>query len=139
MALCFSCKDMSRFDKKCSRFCFYTPRALSLLSLFASVFLCTIGAADSTITYSVKAPFASSSLLLDGVIVDDRIVVVGERGHILISDDHGRSWSQATVPTQVTLTGVFFHDKPFNGRPKCDPVKYKYTVRQGTTSDDKTF
>jgi photosystem II stability/assembly factor-like uncharacterized protein len=38
-------------------------------------------------------------------------VVVGERGHILVSDDHGRSWSQATVPTQVTLTGVFFHDK----------------------------
>ena len=61
--------------------------------------------------HSVKAPLASRSLLLDGVAVDGLIVTVGERGHILVSEDRGQSWRQADVPTRATLTGVFFHDK----------------------------
>ena len=61
--------------------------------------------------FSVQAPLASRSLLLDGVSVDGLVVVVGERGHILVSEDQGQSWRQANVPTQATLTGVFFHDK----------------------------
>lgn len=60
---------------------------------------------------SVKAPLASRSLLLDGVAAGRFVVVVGERGHILISEDGGQSWQQADVPTQATLTGVFFHDR----------------------------
>ena len=60
---------------------------------------------------SVKAPLASASLLLDGVSVEGLLVAVGERGHILISEDQGESWRQANVPTRATLTGVFFHDK----------------------------
>ncbi|MBN2468502.1 MAG: hypothetical protein JXD19_10165 [Deltaproteobacteria bacterium] len=61
--------------------------------------------------YSLKAPLAERSLLLAGCAIDDMIVAVGERGHILISHDNGSSWHQADVPTQATLTGVFFHDK----------------------------
>jgi photosystem II stability/assembly factor-like uncharacterized protein len=37
-------------------------------------------------------------------------VVVGERGHILVSTDAGRSWRQSPAPTRVTLTSVFFID-----------------------------
>jgi photosystem II stability/assembly factor-like uncharacterized protein len=34
---------------------------------------------------------------------------VGERGHILLSDDQGQTWSQAeSVPTRALLTGVCF-------------------------------
>ena len=35
-----------------------------------------------------------------------RLVVVGERGHVLLSDDNGASWAQASVPVRVLLTAV---------------------------------
>ncbi len=59
-------------------------------------------------------PLAEKSLLLDGQVLGDRIVVVGERGHILLSEDNGLSWQQQQVPTRATLTSVFFID-PANG------------------------
>ena len=59
---------------------------------------------------SVIAPLASQSLILDGTMAGDAIVVVGERGHILKSVDQGRSWQQVIVPTRATLTAVTFID-----------------------------
>ncbi len=56
-------------------------------------------------------PLASRSLLLDAVAVSGRMVAVGARGHVLISDDEGETWRQAPVPTRATLTGVWFHDR----------------------------
>jgi photosystem II stability/assembly factor-like uncharacterized protein len=50
-------------------------------------------------------------LLLDAAIAGDNIVVVGERGHILLARHTDRSWIQSEVPTRVTLTAVFFHNK----------------------------
>lgn len=61
--------------------------------------------------WSYKARIVTQSLLLDAVRVDDRIVVVGEHGHILISSDEGQSWQQASVPTRTALTGVAFAGK----------------------------
>ena len=60
---------------------------------------------------AVEAPLAVESLLLDGAVAGERVVVVGERGHILISDDDGASWTQAKVPTRVLLTAVHMHDE----------------------------
>jgi photosystem II stability/assembly factor-like uncharacterized protein len=37
-----------------------------------------------------------------------RVVVAGERGIILYSDDAGKSWSQSEVPVSVTLTALHF-------------------------------
>jgi photosystem II stability/assembly factor-like uncharacterized protein len=37
-----------------------------------------------------------------------RLVSVGERGTILLSDDQGRSWRQVASPVRVTLTAVDF-------------------------------
>lgn len=62
-------------------------------------------------TSAVKAPLVERSLLLSGHAVEGLTVVVGERGHILRSDDGGRSWQQAEVPTRATLTGVYLHDQ----------------------------
>lgn len=59
-------------------------------------------------------PLAEQSLLLDGQVIDGRIVVVGERGHILLSEDHGVTWQQQPAPTRDTLTSVYFTD-PSNG------------------------
>lgn len=39
-----------------------------------------------------------------------RLVAVGERGTVLLSDDAGATWRQAPVPVQVTLTSVRFID-----------------------------
>ena len=59
---------------------------------------------------SEPMPLATQSLLLDGQVLGGRVVVVGERGHILVSEDDGRSWMQQRVPTRSTLTSVVFVD-----------------------------
>ena len=37
-----------------------------------------------------------------------RLVAVGQRGHVLLSDDGGASWTQAAVPVSTDLTAVHF-------------------------------
>jgi photosystem II stability/assembly factor-like uncharacterized protein len=52
---------------------------------------------------------AARTLLLDATHAGRRIVAVGDRGHVVLSDDDGETWRQAReVPTQVLLTGVAF-------------------------------
>ncbi len=90
-----------------------------MVSLLLPTFLrlLTIGAVLLTIVSSAwasdaeTAPLAEKSLLLDGQSVGSRLVAVGERGHILVSTDAGRSWQQRPVPTRATLTSVFFADE----------------------------
>ncbi|UBM26719.1 hypothetical protein K8374_07065 [Pseudomonas sp. p1(2021b)] len=60
--------------------------------------------------YSVESARASQSLLIDVAHAGKRLVVVGDRGHILFSDDQGKTWAQARVPTRQLLTAVFFLD-----------------------------
>jgi photosystem II stability/assembly factor-like uncharacterized protein len=57
------------------------------------------------------ARLAAHSLLIALATAGERLVAVGDRGIIVLSDDHGRSWQQAAlVPTQALLTGVCFFD-----------------------------
>ena len=59
-------------------------------------------------------PLAGSSLLLDLAVAGSRLVAVGERGHVMLSDDQGATWRQAkSVPTRVLLTAVFFVDSEY--------------------------
>jgi len=59
-------------------------------------------------------PLASTSLLLDLARAGGRLVAVGERGHVLLSDDDGATWRQAkSVPTRDMLTAVFFADAEY--------------------------
>ncbi len=51
---------------------------------------------------------AEHSVLLDVAKAGNRIVAVGERGVVVLSDDGGRSWRQGKVPTSVSLTRVKF-------------------------------
>ena len=60
---------------------------------------------------AVEAPLAIESLLLDGAAVGSRLVVVGERGHVLVSTDDGASWRQSKVPTRALLTAIHMHDE----------------------------
>ncbi len=52
-------------------------------------------------------PLAAKGVLLDVALAGSRLVAVGERGHVLLSDDAGKQWRQAkAVPTRSTLTAV---------------------------------
>ncbi len=59
-----------------------------------------------------KRPHASQEMLLAAARAGDRLVVVGDRGVILLSDDAGRTYRQARgVPVRSTLTAVSFADE----------------------------
>ncbi|MDE0330766.1 MAG: YCF48-related protein [Nitrospinae bacterium] len=84
-------------------------RRLSPRILPALVFcLLPFGAANAQ--PAVEARLAPKSLLLDGASAGARLVVVGERGHVLVSADGGVSWKQARVPVRALLTAVHMHD-----------------------------
>ncbi|WP_369959759.1 WD40/YVTN/BNR-like repeat-containing protein [Pseudomonas benzenivorans] len=51
---------------------------------------------------------APRSPLLDLTSAGQRLVAVGQRGHILYSDDSGTNWQQAAVPVSSDLNAVHF-------------------------------
>ncbi len=57
---------------------------------------------------AIKSAKVAQSLLQDITRIGDRLVVVGERGHIATSDDNGKTWQQAEVPTRAMMNAVFF-------------------------------
>lgn len=57
---------------------------------------------------AVRAP--ERAVLLGAALAGERIVAVGERGIVALSDDGGGRWRQSKVPTSVTLTAVRFAD-----------------------------
>lgn len=57
---------------------------------------------------SMMMPKVAKSLLLDVDRHGDKVVVVGERGHVLVSNDQGKSWKQSQVPAGQMLTAVDF-------------------------------
>ncbi|WP_227498336.1 WD40/YVTN/BNR-like repeat-containing protein [Marinobacter sp. ES-1] len=59
-------------------------------------------------TPALMSDLAPESLLNDATRAGDRIVAVGERGHVIYSDDEGQTWTQAEVPVSVTLNAVDF-------------------------------
>ena len=67
-------------------------------------------AASPSALHAIESNKASRGLLLEVAHAGERLVAVGERGHILYSDDEGRSWIQANVPTRQLLTSVQFVD-----------------------------
>lgn len=88
------------------------PRRSALAALLTAASMA--GAARAA--FSVDGPArirvgAAKGALLDLTVAGSRLVAVGERGHVLLSDDHGRTWRQArVVPTRVTLTCVHATD-----------------------------
>lgn len=93
----------------------FLPSAPPVAALLAAVFL---GAASGTLAAPVPdlldlpattSPRATHSLQLAVTRAGDRLVAVGERGTVLLSDDDGRNWRQARrVPVAVALTDVQF-------------------------------
>lgn len=67
-----------------------------------------VGSALDRPAVAVRAP--ERSVLLGAALAGERIVAVGERGIVALSDDGGHHWRQSSTPTSVTLTGVRFLD-----------------------------
>jgi photosystem II stability/assembly factor-like uncharacterized protein len=105
------------------------PRARRTLRLLASIAACMAtalpgpgaraaeGAQDRAAAASVtrqqaqRVAHPERAPLMAAARAGARIVAVGDFGTVLLSDDDGASWRQATeVPTRVTLTGVQFLD-----------------------------
>ena len=84
------------------------------LSLFGAVALPTAaqaaGDTPAAAVFAIESPKAAKGLMIDVVHAGKRLVAVGDRGHILYSDDQGATWTQAKVPTRQLLTAVFFVD-----------------------------
>jgi photosystem II stability/assembly factor-like uncharacterized protein len=57
---------------------------------------------------AIQTESAVESLLLDAATGGDRILVVGEQGHILYSDNNGADWTHADVPVSLAITAVTF-------------------------------
>lgn len=71
----------------------------------------TVGQGSSTefaLLPALKSDLAEQGLLLDVAHSDERLLVAGEQGHILYSDDAGQNWMQADVPVSLTITSVAF-------------------------------
>lgn len=55
-------------------------------------------------------PKAVKSQLLDVTVAGTRLIAVGDRGHVLTSDDKGETWTQQEVPARQMLVSVDFAD-----------------------------
>jgi photosystem II stability/assembly factor-like uncharacterized protein len=66
------------------------------------------GWTDVIDTPALKSPLAARGLLNGLARAGDRIVAVGQRGHVLWSDNAGRDWQQADVPVSSDLVAVHF-------------------------------
>ena len=68
-------------------------------------------AVDALSRPAVQTPQALHGVLQAITRVGERLVAVGERGTVLLSDDNGGHWRQVPVPVSSTLTAVQFIDR----------------------------
>lgn len=66
------------------------------------------GFADVLDTPALQSEFAVHSTYTGLTRAGERLVAVGQRGHILYSDDAGEHWKQAQVPVSSDLVAVTF-------------------------------
>lgn len=83
------------------------PRAAVLFLLFGWLGV-HAEPVDFPLLPAIESDRATKGLLLEAARDDGRVIVVGEQGHILFSDDEGQSWTQASVPVSLAITSVTF-------------------------------
>lgn len=59
-------------------------------------------------TPAQPSALAPRALLTGLARAGQRVVAVGQRGHVLLSDDAGKTWQQAAVPVSADLVAVHF-------------------------------
>lgn len=86
--------------------------------------------------YSIISTKAEQSLLLQSERSDSLLVAIGERGHVLYSQDDS-AWTQARVESTITLTNVDMLDEKTGWAVGHDAVILKTT--DGGLSWDRLF
>lgn len=87
---------------------YWSSRLQMTYLLLALILYAPFLVADSALVRpALKSELVTQSLLLDITSAGDRLVAVGERGHIIFRD-LGQAWQQADVPVISQLTGVHF-------------------------------
>jgi photosystem II stability/assembly factor-like uncharacterized protein len=83
-------------------------RMLVVLTLTAPLAGMAAGYQDVIDTPARESVLASRTLLNGLASAGKRVVAVGQRGHIVYSDDGGKTWLQAKVPVSSDLAAVAF-------------------------------
>jgi photosystem II stability/assembly factor-like uncharacterized protein len=88
-------------------------RSLAAAALLAATAALSWASTDVGLRDVLDTPAARTALaprtLVNGLARSgERLVAVGQRGHVLLSDDRGRSWRQAEVPVSSDLVAVAF-------------------------------
>ena len=78
-------------------------------------------------TPAQKSPLAARGILTGMTRAGKRLVAVGQRGHVLLSDDAGKTWQQADVPVSADLAAVCFPDEQTGWAVGHDGVILKST------------
>lgn len=87
---------------------YWSSRLQMTYLLLAAMLYAPLLVADSALVRpALKSELVTQSLLLDITTAGDRLVAVGERGHIIFRD-LGEQWQQAQVPVISQLTSVYF-------------------------------
>jgi photosystem II stability/assembly factor-like uncharacterized protein len=81
---------------------------LFIAALMLSVAYSQDGFRDVLDSQAQKSQIAPTTLYNGIVLTGKRLVSVGQRGHIVYSDDRGKRWDQADVPVSSDLTAVAF-------------------------------
>jgi photosystem II stability/assembly factor-like uncharacterized protein len=86
-------------------------KLLGAAALGCGIVFCAWAATDvMPASGPLRAATMQRLLLVDAERFGNRIVAVGERGYIVISDDRGASWRRAKAPAAPLLTAVDFLD-----------------------------
>lgn len=88
--------------------------ALGLCAVAAATGAAAGPVADALDRAAIPVAAPARATLIGATRAGGRIVAAGERGIVALSDDDGRTWRQAVVPSSVTLTAVRFAD-PVHG------------------------
>jgi len=81
---------------------------LAAIALLAAPSVCRAGYVDVLDTPAQTSALAAQRILNGAALAGNRVVVIGQRGHVLYSDDQGGTWTQASVPVSADLVAVHF-------------------------------
>ena len=87
-------------------------KVLGAAAFGCGLLLCATAVAQQVLPDSgaLRATTMERLLLVDAVRQGNRIVAVGDRGYIVVSDDGGATWRRAKSPAAPLLTAVHFVD-----------------------------
>ena len=82
----------------------------------SGIFFCSLVIFFSSNLFANEKDFANNIKLdkiffLDGVVLDDLIILVGEQGILCKSNDGGKSWEKIHIANKKTLTSIAFNKK----------------------------